>query len=55
LEFEVSISLVVLWTVMHVGGCFRFERSWLEVAGIILGVVWILELVASAAAVGLYQ
>jgi hypothetical protein len=44
---------VVLWVVMLVSGCFRFDRSWPDSVGILIGVVWILELIGLAVISGL--
>ena len=53
LDEKVGTATLVLWLALLMGRCMRFERSFLEVVGICLGICWIIELIGSPIALAL--
>ncbi len=43
LELKVGAATAAIWLILAVGGSMRLRWCWLEVAGVCLGVGWILE------------
>ena len=52
LDDTIGKAILVVWLVLFMGHCMRFERGFLESLGIFLGLCWIIELVVTAVALG---